>query len=480
MIRVAASSNLTLLERFALDTLVDQSRLLVLDNDGAGVADVVVVSDLETHVQGAPQPASLPRADSFVRSDAGVRIPRAVLRSVGAIASALAEQESDAVDRFGRVPSSVNEAFAEGVARNPIVSRCAIALRNAVVDVARKRPVVLLQPWPDGHRWGAALTHDLDVVEWWPAFTALRIIELARKSEWRLIRNVIAALPRTLRGNPVRRAIESILSAERDEAVRSSWYVLCGAPTLASMRRGDLTYRPDAPLTKTILAAIERETHEIGLHGSFDTMLSAGAFDQQRRQLQAMTGTEVRGVRQHYLRMRPGPTQRFMQRAGFAYDATFGFPDLNGFRLGVADVVSHFDASDGASETFDRVPLVWMDRTVSKYQKIEQPARWIDDAAQLAEVCARVEGLWVGLWHPNVTTPLGYPEGEQAYRSLLLMLRERSPYIAPLADIVAWRRRRRHARAIALDERGCPVAAPGTDGPPPPIENSSRDVLEWA
>jgi hypothetical protein len=477
MIRVAASPDLTPLERFALDTLVDQSRLLVLDNDGA---DVVVVSDLETHVQGAAAPASLARAESFVRSDAGVRIPRALLRSVGAMASTLAEQESDAVDRFGRVPSSVNEAFAEGVARNPIVSRCAIALRKAVLDVAGKRPVALLQPWPDGHRWGAALTHDLDVVEWWPAFTALRIVELARKSEWRLIRNVIAALPRTLRHNPIRRAIESILSAERDETVRSSWYVLCGAPTFASMRRGDLTYRPDAPLTKTILAAIEREAHEIGLHGSFDTMLSAESFAQQRRRLQTMTGSDVRGVRQHYLRMRPGPTQRCMEQAGFAYDATFGFPDLNGFRLGVADVVPHFDAGNGASKTFDRVPLVWMDRTVSKYQKIEQPGRWIDDATELAEVCAHVEGLWVGLWHTNVTTPLGYPEGERAYRALLLMLRERSPYIAPLEDIVAWRRRRRHARAIALDEQGRPVAAPDAGTAPPPLESASGAVLDWA
>ena len=477
MIRLAASPTLTALERFGLDVLVDQSRLLVVDGDAP---DVVVVSDIGADDQDASRPESWARADSFHRADGHVSVPRELLRAVGAMASTLAEQQSDAADRFGRVPSSVNEAYAAGVARNPVVTRCAIALRNAVVEVAGKRPVALLQPWPDGHRWAAALTHDVDVVEWWPAFTALRIAELAGKSEWGLIRGVLSALPSALWSNPVHRAVESILSAERDAGVHASWYVLCGEPTFGSMRRGDLTYRPDAARTRSIVAAIEAGAHEIGLHGSFDTMLSVHAFGEQRRRLQAMISSEVRGVRQHYLRMRPGRTQRCMEQAGFAYDATFGFPDVNGFRLGAADVVAHFDAEDGASGAFDRVPLVWMDRTVSKYQRIEQTTRWIDDATELAAVCAEVEGLWVGLWHTNVTAPLGYPDGERAYRALLQTLRERRPFIAPLAEIVEWRRRRRHARATGLDQRGRPVASLDTGVAPPPLENASGVPLDWA
>jgi hypothetical protein len=477
MIRVEASSTLTPLERFALNVLIDQSRLLVLDGDGAGV---VTIADVSADDRDIPRPDAWTRLDSFDRADGRIGIPRPLLRAVGAIASALAEQRSDASDRFGRVPSTVNEAFAAGVTRIPVVTECAVALRRAVSDVAGNRPIALLQPWPDGHRWAAALTHDLDVVEWWPAFTALRIAELAAKSEWRLIRNVLTAIPPALLHNPVRRAIESILRAEREAGVRSSWFVLCGQPTFATMRRGDLTYSPDAALTRTVLSMIQSGAHEIGLHGSFDTMLSADAFRAQRDRLRAMSASDVRGVRQHYLRMRPGPTQRCMEDAGFAYDATFGFPDANGFRLGTADVVSHFDAERGSSESFDRVPLVWMDRTLSKYQRIEQPARWIDDATELAGACADVEGLWVGLWHTNVTTPLGYPGGEPAYRALLRMVRDRRPFVAPLADIVAWRRLRRGTRAIGLDQRGRPIAAPNGGAAPPPLETAAGAALDWA
>jgi hypothetical protein len=58
------------------------------------------------------------------------------------------------------------------------------------------------------------------------------------------------------------------------------------------------------------------------------------------------------------------------------------------------------------------------------------------------------------------------------------MLRERRPYVAPVADIVEWRRRRRDARAIAVDARGRPVASP--DSPRLPLENASGAALAWA
>ena len=65
----------------------------------------------------------------------------------------------------------------------PIVSGAGARLREAVVQAAGTRPVRVLAPWPDGHRWCAALTHDVDVVSAWPAFTALRVAELVCKGQ---------------------------------------------------------------------------------------------------------------------------------------------------------------------------------------------------------------------------------------------------------------------------------------------------------
>jgi hypothetical protein len=162
----------------------------------------------------------------------------------------------------------------------------------------------------------------------------------------------------------------------------------------------------------------------------------------------------VVGVRQHYLRMRAGTTPRGMAKGGFRYDSTFGFADRNGFRLGTADVLPLWDADAGAPMKIDEAPFTWMDRALSKYRGVEDPVQWIDDALELADTCRSVNGLWVGIWHPNLTPALGFPGAPQAYRRLVASLVQREPYIAPLRELVAWRRARRSARATAVRPDG--------------------------
>jgi hypothetical protein len=152
--------------------------------------------------------------------------------------------------------------------------------------------------------------------------------------------------------------------------------------------------------------------------------------------------------------MHPGRTQRIMVEAGFEYDASWGFADRNGFRLGVADVVPAWDAKREVTIPLDLVPLVWMDRALSKYAGVEEPGRWIEDARELARECKAAEGAWVGLWHPNTMESLGFPGAEPAFVSLLQALADDRPYFASAHKIVQWRRFRRSVRAAHVSADG--------------------------
>jgi hypothetical protein len=88
-----------------------------------------------------------------------------------------------------------------------------------------------------------------------------------------------------------------------------------------------------------------------------------------------------------------------------------------------------------------------MDRALSKYQNVEAPRAWIDDALGLAERCRSVEGMWVGIWHPNLAPALGFPDAPQAYADLVAELAHGDAHVAPLGELVAWRRARRSLRA---------------------------------
>jgi hypothetical protein len=431
----------------------DQRQLLLLTE----LARLIPVTDPSADVVGmevTDRPASFASPSAWRTAgwgiesgDGVVRIARGALQLAWDLATAAAEARTTARDRFDRVPASANALVSDGVERAPVVSQAAVALRRAATRAAGRRPLQVAAPWPDGRRWAVALTHDLDIVALWPAFTALRLVELGRKGHWRLAARAAGQALRAIGHAPVEQGTAALLAAERARAVRSTWFILCGTPTLQTFTAGDLTYRPEAAATRRILAAVSNGEHSIGLHGSRETVSSADCFSTQRGRLQGLTGRAVDGVRQHFLRFDPARTPQAMTQAGFRYDSTVGFPDRNGFRIGVADVVRY-------GESLDEVPFAWMDRALSKYRGVEDPEAWIDDALALARGCRDVEGLWVGVWHPNLTDALGFPGAPAAYERLLNALLADRPFVGTLDEIVDWRTRRRALRVVRVAEDG--------------------------
>jgi hypothetical protein len=437
-------------ERFGLEVLVDLSRLLVAERADCDLVRLTVVG----RGSAGSAAADLSSHAALERGDGEVRVTAAALRGVAEVAGGASEQRSTAADRHGRVPATENPLVAAGQSRKPVVSLLGLELRRAALAVAGRRPVRSLAPWPEGHRWAAAVTHDLDVVEWWPLFPLLRMVQLGMKGEWDLFGRVARAARRSIRRDPVTRGVHSLLQLEAHHGIRATWFVICAEPTIRSMLAGDSTYRPDSPAVRRILTALTHAGHEIGLHGSFVTGQNARAMMAQRRMLSRLADSPVVGIRQHFLRMHPGRTQRIMVEAGFEYDASWGFADRNGFRLGVADVVPAWDAQQEVTMPLDIVPLVWMDRALSKYAGVEEPGRWIEDARELARECKAAEGVWAGLWHPNMMESLGFPGAEPAFVSLLQALADDRPYFASAHKIVQWRRFRRSVRAARVSADG--------------------------
>jgi hypothetical protein len=451
VIRVDTSDPLGPAERYGLDLLIDLSRLLPVEQTEC---DVVRLTVTERPSSGSAA-ADLSSHAAIDRGEGEVRVSLAALRAVAEVAGGAIEQRSRTVDRHGRVPSAENPLVAAGQSRRPVVSQLALELRRAALAVAGRRPVRVLAPWPDRHRWAAVMTHDVDVVDWWGVFPLLRMIELAQKGSWGLARRVGRAARRSVSRDPVTRGVHSILQLEAHHGIRPTWFVICAPPGVRSFLAGDSTYRAEGPAARRILTALTHAGHEIGLHGSFATGDSTRAMTEQRRTLSRVADAPVLGVRQHFLRMKPGRTQHHMVAAGFDYDATWGFADRNGFRLGVADVVPSWDARQETVLPLDSVPLIWMDRALSKYAGIEEPGRWIEDARELMRECKAVEGAWVGLWHPNTMEALGFPGAEPAFVSLLQALADDRPYFASAHKLVQWRRFRRSVRAarVAADGR---------------------------
>lgn len=455
MIRVAAiPDTITPLERHALTLLLDASGLLQVTDPGAPVVELHFAAGQGT----AP-------GDWLVTGDGRVTIAPSMLTTIGSIAGAITEQQTAAADRHGRVPSSVNAQVAAGTAAEPTIDIIAAELRAVTARAAGNRPFAVLSPWPSGNTWAAALTHDVDVIAWWPLFTALRMAELGRRGKLGALGTVATQALARASSAPALDGIRLVCDQEQRLGIRSTWFFLTGTPTLGRILAGDVTYRIEDRAPQEAIRLALAAGGEIGLHGSFETGDHPEAFATQRLRLQRASGQSVHGVRQHFLRMRPGATQEGMEAAGFRYDATWGFADINGFRLGLALPAPAWNAASARARALELVPLNWMDRVQSKYQGNEDPFSWIAQALELADACRDAGGLWCGLWHPNLTAPLGFPGAPEAYARLCEQLVQRAPWFCTLSEAVSWRQRRRAVRAVRVHEDGrVTLAADSADG----------------
>lgn len=440
MIRLDLGGSPTGAERWAFELLVDLSRLLPAHPSAPAGVQCSLID-------------AAPGELDFVPSAGTVRINRAALKRVVELAGARIEQHTTERDKHGRVPSGANPSVKAGTERDLPVQRLANALFEAVRLSSAAQPLFRLVGWPEQKTWAAAFTHDLDVVTGWPLFAALRWIELFNKGELSRAGAAMRAGFSALGSDPVTAAIESILELEHSAGIRATWFVIAGEPTFTSWRRGDITYKLDSRTTRQILGRLMAAGHEIGLHSSFETRDHPELMARERARITRASGKAPVGVRQHFLRFDPATTTAGAEKAGFTYDATFGFADRTGFRLGVADIFPLWQDTAGTPMTLVEAPLIWMDRTHSKYRGEEDPDHWVDDALQLAEVCREAGGLWTGLWHPNVVPALGFPGALGALARLIQQMTSRGPHIAPLAELVAWRAARRGLRG-RLNESG--------------------------
>jgi hypothetical protein len=460
MIRVdIAAGQLRPAEKFGLDVLIDLSRLLMVEHAECEVVRLTVVD----RPYSEASVADLVPALAIERANGEVRVSTAALFAVAEVAGGGTEQRSSAVDRHGRVPAEENPLVVSGHSREPLVSLLGVELRRAAVAVAERRPMRFLAPWPKGYRWAALVTHDVDVVKWWGLSPLLRMAEFGRKGAWRQTARVARAAWRSIGHDPVSQGVRAILQLEAHHAVSATWFVICSEPGSGSTVPGESPYRSDTRATNRIMNAVIQAGHEIGFHGDPAVVDNAERMASQRSWLSRLAQRSISGARQPFLRLRPGPAQRAMAKAGFDYDASWGFADRNGFRLGVADVVPAWDAVQESVLPLDLVPLAWVDRARSAAGGGEEAKRWIEDGLELARVSRAVEGAWVGLWHPNLTEALGFPGAEPAFVHLLRTLANNRPYFASAKKIVEWRRFRRSVRApqISADGRVVLTAMPG-------------------
>lgn len=310
-------------------------------------------------------------------------------------------------DEHGRFPSEASLAHRAGWLHRPVVDECVEGLRRAIERMWPGSTV----PAP-GYRRQISCDVDSPFEPYADSFRAtLRRLtgDVLRRKSPRETRHTMANFLATRMGayNLDRfDTFDWMMDVNESQGNRVVFYFISGITNTAL----DDRYKLRSRRIRHLMCRIHARGHEIGLHGSYGSMLDPDALVREAeslREVMALEGikqSEI-GLRQHYLRWRTPTTAKIAAKAGVRYDASLGFADAAGFRCGTCRMFPMYDpVIRKRIDLFER-PLVAMEASLINAHSTEgEVSGAFQTLTELSRVCRTVGGDFSLLWHNSSLT----------------------------------------------------------------------------
>ena len=269
--------------------------------------------------------------------------------------------------------------------------------------------------YPDGKEFAVCLTHDIDVL----SYSRMGIVTDAGRhllhGQWkdafkRPFYNV------NKRWNPWWN-FKKIMDLEEEYGAISTFFIM-------GLEEGDQDFNYRAEDISQELNCIMDRGWEVGLHGGHEAYQDLRALKRQKANLERSLGKDVVGYRNHFLRFKVPDTWELLEKAGFKYDATFGYSDCIGFRNGMCHPFKPYDLRASREIDILEIPLVVMDGTLDQYMRLDEGKAW-DVTRRLIDTVELYHGVFTLLWHNT------YIEGERLsfFEKILRYCREKGAWM---------------------------------------------------
>lgn len=281
--------------------------------------------------------------------------------------------------------------------------------------------------WPDNHKFALVLTHDVDRVyktyQYIPSIW--NSIKKANLSEFKY--HLMNMIFKHRENNPYW-TFEDLINLENNLDVKSTYYFLNekGKHNPFRMESWILykgVYDIESSPLKEIIRKLAESGFEIGVHGSYNSFNNLQLLRSEKHILELITGSEIKGVRQHYLNYDLNVTPEIHQNAGFQYDTSIGFKPINGvgFRRGTSFpfLISLPDIS--LSNVLE-IPLIIMDGALETISTLE-------DCYRLINQVEKYHGVMTILWHNTRFNDRDYPTFTKIYKDIILEAKQRNAWI---------------------------------------------------
>jgi len=325
----------------------------------------------------------------------------------------------DVRDEHGRFPGRESLPFRAGFLDRPIVDEYADLLRGWADEMGIDLP-------PTKRTFSVLLTHDVDTlgqgINLIQPFRSAVSALLGRQSWARAFSTATAGLG--LRRDPCNN-LDDVIQMDRSltgrfpaEKCSVVYFFMAGGNS-----RFDGAYNIHDALAREAMRCVKASGAGIGLHSSYAAGQRPELIAQELRDLQQAAGTSVHQNRHHFLALREPEDIHALAATGIDWDATLGYADVAGFRLGVCRPIPLFDPIERRLVGVEEHPLVVMDCSLDreKYMGLDEEAAF-DHIQKLADATARHGGEFVLLWHNTVLATTDTSYHRRLYKNVLAYL----------------------------------------------------------
>ncbi|MBD3233130.1 MAG: hypothetical protein GF315_05345 [candidate division Zixibacteria bacterium] len=207
--------------------------------------------------------------------------------------------------------------------------------------------------------------------------------------------------------------------AESGFDMKSSFNFVCPR----NRSRFDPKYEIGNQNLRNEMVRLKENQFEIGLHGSYNSLLGDADIEVEKRYLEKNSGIEVQGHRAHYLRFDVASSYHKLIKAGFLYDSSIGYSETIGYRAGTGIPFRAFDIQKNRTLRLIEIPFAVMDGPLfAEFSTIEAVREKLDS---LIEETSNVHGMIGFLWHLRTAYSVDYPAWFDCYEYLLRRLNEK-------------------------------------------------------
>jgi hypothetical protein len=285
--------------------------------------------------------------------------------------------------------------------------------------------------YPDGHPFAVVLSHDVDDIMVAPRHLVYAVQNGVRHRE---VSQAVDLTKAFLLRKPVYRTFRQTIETEQKYGATSSFYFLASPD---DVRERKYTLRDVEEDMKGILDA----GGEVGFHTGFSTYDDVREIQRQKKDMEAVLGSRVVGARNHFMRFKTPRTWEVLADAGFQYDSTYGYPDMIGWRNGLASAFRPFNLTAQREIPIIEVPIMIQDWTMMYWMRLS-PKEALERVTILLDTIARYHGVLTILWH---SWTFAYPasfggfftkEWTGLYEKILQQAKSRNAWITDTRSLV--------------------------------------------